>query len=342
MYDGVAHRRGTVAHGRDHGACAAGRAADRRRAADRCSAGARISWRCSRSARWPRSWCGCCCRRRCGERAPEPVSIVSILRSYRGSSGNATSSSISASPPAAWRACSPGFRPRRSCCRTSTACRRWRSASHLRSAASGYLIGTIDRGPLRGRLGRRSHHGSRRRRDGRRRHRAGAGCRRRMACRGRPDPCDRTLSRRHGPGVAAGAGRRAAAISGPRRRRVVAARLHHPDHIGGGRRRAWPCAWRQRLAVGHRGGAGRRHRRGLWASTHTARERGAGRSAPSEQPVEQPIVDAAGRHRPHRRFRIGTATGGASGAGGAIPPNGGAKPANGPADQPGNVATGTP
>ena len=77
------------------------------------------------------------------QRAPEPVSLVSIAALLSHAfSANAASSPISASPPAAWPGCSPGFPPRPSCCRTSTACRRSRSAWPSRSARSGYLIGT--------------------------------------------------------------------------------------------------------------------------------------------------------------------------------------------------------
>ena len=70
-------------HGGDHGAGAAGRAADRRRAADRVRLalefrGAVLLRRCG-----ARPWCGSCCRKRLRQRAPEPVSLGSMLRSYR-------------------------------------------------------------------------------------------------------------------------------------------------------------------------------------------------------------------------------------------------------------------
>ena len=128
-------------------------------------------------------------------------------------------------------ACSPGFPPRPSCCRTST-------GSRPLAFGFTFAVGSC-------RLSAR-HHRSRRalscagastarmgigtRGDGGGRARDGAGCWRSGCTRAGGAGRWRWRSTvRHGHGAAAGAGRRAAAVSGSRRRRVVAGRLHAAD-----------------------------------------------------------------------------------------------------------------
>ena len=59
----------------------------------------------------------------------------------------------------------------------------------------------------------------------------------------------RALHVRHGDGVAAGAGRRAHSFSGSRRRRVVVAWVYHADQFGGHWRDAWPQFRRLGMAL---------------------------------------------------------------------------------------------
>ena len=80
-------------------------------------------------------WSGCCCRRRCASARRSRCRSCSIA---------AVLSPLPRRPqlrhpsrhrrPAAWPGCSPGSPPPPSCCRTSTAFRRWRSAWPSRSA----------------------------------------------------------------------------------------------------------------------------------------------------------------------------------------------------------------
>ena len=118
------------------------------------------------------------------------------------------------------------IRARPSCCRTSTASRRWRSALAFAIASGGYLIGTASprRCVTRWGSGRTMGFGTRRHGDAA----VLPWCWRwRSACTWRSALvlAAGALHGRHGHGVAASAGRRIAAVPRPRRRRGVAVRL---------------------------------------------------------------------------------------------------------------------
>ena len=182
---GLAHRPRAVAHGGDHGARAAGRAADRRRAADRV----RLALEFRRAVRlWRRgagSWSGSCCRRRCASarpsrcRLPRPCARIagfSAIAAFVVHLGIATC--------CLRRVVRLDFRLR------------LRAAGHLRLLAAGVrhqlrrglvrLSGRhVGRGAFCHALGQRPRHGHRHRGDGAGRARHGAAARVRTASRRR-------------------------------------------------------------------------------------------------------------------------------------------------------------
>ena len=170
------------------------------------------------------------------------------------------SSSISASRRAACAGCSPGFPAPPSCCRTSTACRRWRSAWRSRSARRAIMVGTVDRGALCDALGQRPDDGLRRRGDGARR--TGDGAAARPHVRSAPagviaaiglytdrhghDACRRRRPARCCPIPTAPAPRRRCSASSRRPRRRWSARSSATRSA----RRAWPLAIAMRADAG--------------------------------------------------------------------------------------------
>ena len=186
------------------------------------------------------------------QRAPEPVSFGSTLRSYRRFLGNPSF------------VCHLGIV---ACCLCGLFA--WISASAFvvqdiygysamafglafAVSACGYLAGTAVAARFVMRWGSGQVMGIGTAAMALERARDGAAARLRPAPRRRRDRGGDALRVRHGHEPAAIAGRRAAAVSGPRGSRVVAGGFQQPDIVCAGRRDRRPCARFDRVAAGDR------------------------------------------------------------------------------------------